>query len=122
MKIKNILKKFKAIKDRIILIEDKFWDKLWGMEGYKEIEDTTPKEFEKWVSKQVSRGLMEGDGIKYALAIRGQNNIPTIGKDFYLFGDYSEADDKRRRLQNCGGNSNKILDVVKVRVYFKRVD
>lgn len=117
MKIKNILKKFK---DKIVLIEDKFWDKLWGMEGYKEIEDTTPKEFEKWVSKQVSRGLMEGDGIKYTLAIRGQNNIPTIGKDFYLFGDYNEADDKRRRLQV--GNSNKTLDVVKVRVYFKRVD
>lgn len=114
MKIKNSIKK---LKDKIILIEDKFWDKLWGIEGYKDLPDTTPKQFNKWLNNHLGKGL-QNCGEMYTLDLGDGGGVPKVGKDHLFFGEYKDADEKRRRLQ---GSNTKQIHVTKVQVYLKRV-
>lgn len=77
--------------------------------------DTTPDQFNEWLSQQVGKKL-RGGGTYYTIGIVGQISIPTAGNNFLLYGDRREADEKLSELRY--GNRGTKLEVRVIKMFY----
>lgn len=83
----------------------RWWCKLRGI-------DTTPDEFNAWLENMLGRKL-RGGYVFYAIAVKGQPGIPTIGRDWKLYANIHDAEKKRKRLQTASPQLTLELRIVR---------
>lgn len=77
--------------------------------------DTTPDAFDAWFRLKLGEALQGGD-VYYCVGIAGQKNVPNIGKNFRVFGEFEEAQKLRKELQYA--NPRLKLEIKLVRVFY----
>lgn len=91
--------------------------RFWFLCKFRKI-DTSPLQFKMWFEEMLGRQLQGGD-VYYAIAVEGRPGIPTVGKDWKLYKEYTEAERKRNLLQR--GNPGITLELRIVRNFYSEV-